>query len=396
MAPENRPVDLMTTWNQVAAFRLARHHLAGRAPAGSLVCVAGNVAGVQAQLLSAAHIGLWSRVHELRMADIEKAFSERTLVKAACMRQTQFLVPSEELAIFTRGSARRVDKEVRWARGKGVPDRDIDAAIDAALDALDQPRTRPEIAERVCRALGVQMQAVEGGVGWGSRKQVAAVPVGHINFPVVYLLHLVSTRGVYCSGPNQSSEPTFVRADAWIPGWKDITREQAETSLLRRYLHAFGPSTAADFALWSGMTLTEARAIWAREQSGIALVNVEGWSAEVLREDLEILAQSALDQPRVCLLPYFDTFLLGHCEREHLVAKEFQASIYKPQGWIAPVVLVDGRVAAVWESAREGNTLHINITQFQPLSPAIQARIGDEAQSLSQFLGTSAFDLKII
>ena len=88
------------------------------------------------------------------------------------MRRTLFLVPSEHLAIFVRGSARRAEKEIRWARGKGVPDRVLEAAIDAALGALDQPVTRPEIAERVSRTLGVQMQAILEGGGEAERKSL--------------------------------------------------------------------------------------------------------------------------------------------------------------------------------------------------------------------------------
>src|SRR5262249_44154954 len=152
------------------------------------------------------------------------------------------------------------------------PDRLMDAACDAVLSALDLPRTRPEIAEHVSRALGVQMQAIHGG-GWGSRTKVAAVPVGEVTFPVVDLLHLAAARGVVCSGPNRGNEPTFVRADAWLPQWQDVTREQAEARLLRLYLRAFGPAMATDFALWTGMTLTEAREIWAREQADFAPVN---------------------------------------------------------------------------------------------------------------------------
>ncbi len=310
------------------------------------------------------------------------------------MRQTQFLVPSEQLAIFIRGSARRAEKEIRWTRGKGVPERSIDAAVDAALSVLDQPLTRPEIAERVSRALGVQVQTVFGG-GWGGRGKVAAVPVGDLVFPVVDLLHLAAARGVVCSGPNRGNEPTFVRADAWIPRWQDVPREKAEVALLRRYLRAYAPATAADFALWTGMTLTDAREIWAGEQSDFTPVNVEGWSAEVLTEDLEALAQAGFEQSLICLLPYFDTFLLGHKERGHLAAKEHQPSIYRPQGWIAPVVLVDGRAAAVWEYAREGNTLHVKVTKLAPISPGITIRIQEEARDLSRFLGVPSVDIQI-
>ncbi len=292
--PTRPDAQFSVTWDQVAAFRLARHHLSQRAPTRALVAVVGDMTGAQAQLVSAAQISLWARVRDLRIAHAEAALDERLLVKAPCVRRTLFLVPSEDLVIFVRGSARRAEKEIRWARGKGVPDRVIDAAIDAALGALDQPLTRPEIAERVSQALGVQMRAVPGG-GWGHQKKVAAVPVGELAYPVVDLLHLAGARGVVCYGPSRGHEPTFVRADAWIPQWQDVPREEAEGFLLRRYLRAFGPATAADFALWTGITLTDAREIWAREQSDFAPVNVEGWEAAVLQEDLDELAQAEFE-----------------------------------------------------------------------------------------------------
>lgn len=393
--PTNQPVALPVTWNQVAAFRLARHHLTERAPVHALAAVAGDIAGVQAQLLSAAQIGFWARITDLRMGDMDQAIRDRVLVKAACMRQTQFLVPSEQLAIFTRGQARRAEKDIRWMRGKGVPDRIIDAAIEATLEAMDQPRTRPEIADMVCRSLGVPLQAIHGGVGWGSRKQVAAVPVGDIHVPVVYLLHLVAARGVFCSGPNHGNEPTFVRADAWIPGWQDVPVEQAEKALLHKYLRAFGPATAADYSMWSGITLTEVRAIWAREQAKLAQVNVEGWASAVLDEDLDILANASYETPLVRLLPYFDTFLLGHKQRDHLAAQEHQPRIYRAQGWIAPVVLADGRPVAVWEYARERKSLLIKVVPFGFLSPEVINGMQEEARSLGQFLGVPSVDIQI-
>ena len=392
--PKPQPIPRSVTWDQVAAFRLARHHLLERAPRKALVSVVGDMTGAQAQLLSAAQISLWSRVRDLQITHIEKAFSERRLVKAACMRRTLFLVPSKDLVIFVRGSAGRAEKEIRWARGKGVPDRVIDAAIEAALGALDEPLTRPEIAERVSRTLGVRVHAVHGG-GWGRQSKLAAVPVGKLTYPVVDLLHLAGARGIVCYGPNRGNEPTFVRADAWILGWQDLPREQAEELLLRRYLQAFGPATAADFALWTGITLTDAREIWARQQADLAPVDVEGWMADVLREDLAKLTQAEFERPLVRLLPYFDTFLLSHKEREHLVAIQHQPNVYRAQGWIAPVVLVDGRISAVWEHTREGDRLRVKVTKFGPISRRITAGIREEARDLGRFLGIPDVDVQI-
>ncbi len=125
------------------------------------------------------------------------------------------------------------------------------------------------------------MRDVQGG-GWGSNRKLAAVPVGPLTYPVVDLLHLAAARGVVCYGPSRGGEPTFVRGDAWIPKWKDVPQEKAEGLLLRRYLRAFGPATATDFALWGGITLTEAREIWRREQDSLASVDVQGREAQIL------------------------------------------------------------------------------------------------------------------
>jgi hypothetical protein len=276
-----------------------------------------------------------------------------------------------------------------------VPERVLDAAIEAALAALDQPLTRPEIAERACRILGVRTRMYEGG-GWGSRRKLAAVPVGRLTYPVVELLHLAAARGVICYGPYQGNEPTFVRADAWIPQWQDLPREEAEDLLLRIYLRAFGPATSADFAVWTGMTFAEARQIWERARPDLASVNVEGWPAEVLRKDLDKLAQARLPGPLIRLVPYFDSFLLGHKERDHLLAMKHRPNVYRAQGWVAPVVLVDGRVAAVWEHARERERLRIRVTSLEPIPRRLLSGLHQEARDLGRFLGIPNVDVEML
>src|SRR5947209_14988072 len=55
--------------DQVSAFRLSRHHLVKRAPASALAQVAGDMAGAQAQGLSAAQVSLWARTRGLSVDD---------------------------------------------------------------------------------------------------------------------------------------------------------------------------------------------------------------------------------------------------------------------------------------------------------------------------------------
>ena len=380
------------TRDQVAAYRLARHHLDRRAPKHALVSVVGSMAGAQAQLLSAAQISLSARTAGLTVADVDTALAQRLVVKVGCMRRTLYLVPAGLVAVFVRGTARRAEKEVRWALRKGVPSRVVDAAIDAALGALDEPLTRAELAERACRALGTRPRVVHGG-GWGSRGKVAAVPVGALTYPVVDLLHLAAARGVVCYGEPRDGEPTFVRADAWVPGYEEVAPEDAETRLLQRYLEAFGPATAADFAAWAGVTLREARGLWARLEGELATIDVQGSEARLLLADVDGLSRARMERPHVRLLPYFDSYLLGHADRGHLVPDAHRRQVSRAQGWIAPVVLVDGRVLGVWKHARKSSRLAVEVTPLGRLTRRVVAGIQAEADELRRFLG--AEDLQV-
>ena len=267
-----------------------------------------------------------------------------------------------------------------------MPSGVVEAAIAAALGALDEPLTRPELAERTCRTLGVRPRRVHGG-GWGSRGKVAAVPVGALTYPVVDLLHLAAARGVVCYGEQRNGEPTFVRADAWVPDYEDVPPEEAEDRLLRRYLEAFGPATVADFAVWTGMTLREADSIWARAEDELATVDVDGEQGSVLRASRRELSRARVESPHVRLLPYFDSYLLGHRDRRHPVSDEHRHRVSRSQGWIAPVVLVDGRVVAVWKHTRGRGGLEVEVTPLERLARPVVAAIRTEAEELRRFLG---------
>lgn len=353
-----------------------------------------GMAGAQAQVLSAAHLSLWARIRDLRLHDVQTAAQKRLLVKAWCMRRTLHLVPSADLAVFVRGSARRAEREVRWVLGRGVREPLLEALIAAALSALDQPLTGPELVERVGRAMGLRVRNVRWG-GWGSHATMAAVRLGRLTIPVRYLLHLVAARGVVCSGPNRGVQPTFVRGDVWIPDWRDVPQDDAEDTLLRRYLQAFGPATPRDFAAWTGMPLLEACKVWARQEREIVPVAVEGWTAAVLRRDLAALTAARSQPLPVRLLPYFDSYLLGHKARQHLVALRHHKIVYRPQGWIAPVLLVDGRVAGVWSYTREPARLCVRVTKFVRLSKRTVAAVRGEAESLARFVGRGGASVQI-
>ena len=165
--------------------------------------------------------------------------------------------------------------------------------------------------------------------------------------------------------------------------------EKAERELLVKYLRAFGPTTLQDFALWAGMYVRDAKPIWESEAENLVQVDVEGWKASILQSDLLDLEKAELDEPVVRLLPYFDSFLLGHKSHRNIVDQGNHKKIYRNQGWVSPVLLVDGRAQGIWSHEQNKGILAVHVTPFSRISSGVSSRIKEEASDLGRFLGCS-------
>src|SRR3989442_9220561 len=142
--------------DQVSAFRLYRHDLVKRAPASAIGQVAGDMAGAQAQVLSAAQISLWARTRGLSADDVENAlWRDRTLVKSWCIRGALHLIPSRDFAVFVRGGDRRNARSTAWLVRARMPIEGVDPLVEAIRDGLDRPLTRGGIAERITASLRI-------------------------------------------------------------------------------------------------------------------------------------------------------------------------------------------------------------------------------------------------
>ena len=53
--------------------------------------------------------------------------------------------------------------------------------------------------------------------------------------------------------------------------------------------------------------------------------------------------------------------------------------MYKDQGWLAPVVLLDGRVTGTWSYQRGPGKLGVGVKMFTPFSKETRAKAKEEA-----------------
>jgi Winged helix DNA-binding domain len=348
-----------------AAFRLSRHHLKARVPRGSLVEVARQIGGLHAQLMSSADLSLWTRVRGHRPDDLPRAlWDERTLVKTWLMRGTLHLVPADDLPIYAAALDSRGEYDGVWLRYYEVTARDMERLIEAIAESLDEPKSRAELAAAVKARLGARL-AKRLESGWGEFLKPAA------------------RRGILCFGPSDGQTVTFVRPDAWLPRWREVEHEEAQTELLRRFLAAFGPATREDTEHWIGRS-RKLRPAWELLSDELAEVEPKRF---LLARDVEAL-ERARPSRALRLLPAFDPYLIPKPPRVHLVSREQDRDrIYRPQAWITPVVLQGGRAIGVWPWKRRGAKIEVTVEPFRPLGQRTAATVRREARDLARYLG---------
>jgi len=90
------------------------------------------------------------------------------------------------------------------------------------------------------------------------------------------------------------------------------------------------------------------------------------------------------------LLPLFDAYTLGVArDIEAILPRVYKMQVYRPQGWISAVVLVDGRMKGVWEHKTQGSKTTVKVRMFSPPSASIRRGIEAEVERLNAFLNTT-------
>jgi hypothetical protein len=357
--------------SHVFAFRLSRHHFLDQ-QASDIVRICADICGVQAQVMSSARLALWTRNRDIQQQDVQRALMEtRKLVRASCMRQTLHLLPASEFYIYIEALKRsRVEAILRGMSRFGANRNDADRMNEIIVDLLSGgPKTQIELSKELRPKVSKPVRA------WMERFWSPA--------------RLAMVEGLVCHGPDRGKEVTIVRTDHWVARKKQLSELESQKFLLRRYLKAYGPATAADFSRWSGISMKVTVPVWNLLRDELRDVSIDDRKSWLMREDYETLADSKLSEPVLRLLPGFDPYLLSHVEKGHLIDKALYKRVYRNQGWISPVVLLDGSVIGIWSIAGKGRESPVEVELFGKTSKSLRARIDQEVASLSAFLATA-------
>jgi Winged helix DNA-binding domain len=344
---------------QLNRATLERQRLLERQKLGVAETVAA-LCGLQAQSPASPYLALWNRVARFDAAELDRAYANHAVVKATLMRMTLHVVTIEDYPAFQRAMVdlmRRARVFDRRFTDGGIAVADAEALIPELAAFASAGRSNAEFEAAITE------RGLPGNHVWFALRRYG--PFWH-----------APTGGPW----SFNDRPSFMAAQSEP---FDGEREEALPILLRRYLEAFGPASAADFNQFTMLYQPPIKAALAALAD--ELVTHDGPDGKPLHDvaTASIPPEDTPAPPR--LLPMWDNVLLAYRDRSRVTPDRYRTTISRMNGDTLPAVLVDGHVAGVWRPAPDGAN-GIEITAFERLDKATWAALDGEAHDLVAFL----------
>ncbi|MBN6038744.1 winged helix DNA-binding domain-containing protein [Amycolatopsis sp. 195334CR] len=331
-------------------FARAHAQLLAGPRGGDVAEVVRKVVALQAQDIRANRLGVRVRSAGLTASDVDAACASGAVVRTWAMRGTLHMLAAEDVAWIVGLLGPRF-------AAAGRPRR-LQLGLDDETTARGVAALRSIVAGRSLPRGEIVAELASHGVVLDPKSQAPA-----------HLLAFAALTGVLCRGGDDGDEPTYALFSDWVGPFETLPEEEALARLAARYLAAYAPATAEDFAAWSGLTLRQARA---------------GFAA------IDPVEAPIVDELSVRLLGHFDTYLLGYRSRELAVPAEHDRRVQSGGGFIMPVVLVNGRAVGTWRQERKKGTLAVRVEPFGELPGGLGDALLAEVEDLGRFLGIPA------
>ncbi|MFJ3723542.1 winged helix DNA-binding domain-containing protein [Streptomyces sp. NPDC090045] len=370
------------SWTAASARRTHRQGLLAPAAtaATSPADIAGRMLGAHAQVMSAAELSIALRLDSATRTDVRDALigsygsgpgpRPGTLVKTFGPRGTIHLLPAEDLLWWTGALSAlpaRAGTLSPEARMTAAQTDEVLAAIGEALTGAEL--TVDELTEAIVARTGA----------WAADPVMPAFQTLWPRWRQV--THTAARHGVLAFGHDRGRKVTYTN-----PGCTPAPPTRSLHELVNRYLRAYGPATAEDFAAWLAAPKSWAATLFASlaERGRIEEVPFASGRAWLAAGDTAFP-----DEPvrGLRLLPYFDAYVVA-CRPRELLFPGFAATraLAGGQAGNHPVLLIDGTVAGVWHQRRTGRRIALTVEPLGRLSAAHRRALDEQVERTGAML----------
>ena len=331
---------------------------------------------LQAQHWPAIPVALWSRLRDLRAAELHDALAARRLLLGTLLRGTLHVVSARQHPAY---AAVAMASGATWGRTDPVPPPEMETLrAELLAHASDAPRSPEELGAFIEAALA-RLRPALAETELAHQRQYRWRPFLRASGLV---RHAADGRWDGARPPTGAMAP---------PAPPEASPEEALASVVRWHLRAFGPAAAEDVAGWIGWRTPPVRdaldrlapeLVRLRDEAGRTLHDLP----DAPRPDPEVPAPARL-------LPWFDSALLAYApkHRDRILPEAFRDRVYVRANlqWL-PTFLVDGLVAGTWSVRAGRREAALSLQPFVPLPAAARTALVEEAERLLRFLRPQA------
>jgi len=313
---------------------------------------------------------LWSiglRLPNSTSVDVERAISERTIIRTWPMRGTLHFVAAADV----RWMLELLTPRIVAGRAGRHKELGLDAALFVRCEKL------------LVKALQGGKQVARGGL-LALLERAGISTASQRGYVILWRL---AHEGVICFGSHQGKQPAFALLDEWAPKAKSLPRDHALAELALRYFIGHGPATLRDFVWWSGLKVADAKAGLEMVSSKLGRETIHG-AVYWMPQDTPALHDVS---PTAYLLPGFDEFMLGYTDRAAaLDSRHAQKVLPGNNGMFMSTIIIDGRVAGLWKRVFKKSSVVITPTLFGRLKKGETQALATPAARYGQFNGMTA------
>ena len=340
------------TLNDVSVMRLHYQQVLGGKPEKPAELVSW-MGAMQAQDYSMAKWAVGVRLRRTTDKTIQNAIDKGDIIRTHVLRPTWHLVAS---------------KDVAWMLDLTAPH--IIASLKSRHRELE---LNPAIFKK---CFAIFSKALSGGAHLTREELIEKLETRKITTLEqrgAHILLFAELNKLICSGAIRGKKNTYRLFDDSIPPGGKISRDEAITSLIRRYFQSHGPATIQDFVWWSGLPVADAKRgmeIMRRELRSETIESKTYWFKDAFAEKPE--------KNSVFLLPAFDEFIISYKDRSACLPISHHRSTISMNGIFRPVIVINGRVSGIWKKSVKKGKLTVEMEFF----PKEKAHKNEEIRSL--------------
>ena len=381
---------------QIRIFRLRSHHLDAVYPKSEADRLAG-ACGMQNTPPGAWETALFNRVPDCTLSDMEHLlYEQKTLLQAWSYRGTPVVFPVSESSTFL--SALIPDEPEPWIYTQGIALAldFLQMDFDSLLEILKQ--VIPQLDDHVIVSKSALDQTLAGWMTplipvqkrelWNQPSMYGNPDQQTVGGAVVsFLLRPCAYLGLVVFGERYGISPTFTSYKTWMGHELRADHHEAASTLVRKYLHCYGPATPDMFVTWLGCSRKQGRRMWELAAQDMEPVSVLGKRAFILSADRDQFGLPGELSRELLLLGGHDPFL---DQRDWFILQP-DKSLHK-QIWKLVTnpgaIVCRGEIIGVWTGKKSGNRgLEFKMTLWAERGRAIRQELEQLAVEYAAFRG---------